>query len=166
VVVPLFLVIGAVAARAGGSESLSELGGMALRAPVLAGLFLLTTFATLAMPGSGNFVGEILVLFGTFEDKLVYGLVASAGAVLSAVYMIRVFQRTMHNREGGPVRSQDVTGPGLAAIAALVGVIVALGVYPNFVLHRSEGATVAKIRGAQAVAGTPNASVAARRGGP
>ena len=88
-VVPLFLVIGAIAARAGGSESLSELGGMATRAPVLAALFLIMTFATLAMPGSANFVGEILILFGTFEDNLVYGLVASAGVVLAAVYMIR-----------------------------------------------------------------------------
>ena len=89
VVVPLFLIIGVIAARARGSESLSELGGMAFRAPVLAALFLIVTFATLAMPGSANFVGELLVLFGTFEDQLVYGLVASAGVVLAAVYMIR-----------------------------------------------------------------------------
>src|SRR5215213_9976315 len=95
VVVPLFLIIGVVALRAGGSESLRELGGMAFRAPVLATLFLVTTFATLAMPGSANFIGEVLVLFGSFEDKLAYGLVASVGVVLAAVYMIRVFQRVM-----------------------------------------------------------------------
>ena len=47
------------------------MGGMALRAPVLAALFLIVTLATLAMPGSPNFVGEILILFGTFEDKFV-----------------------------------------------------------------------------------------------
>jgi NADH-quinone oxidoreductase subunit M len=152
VVVPLFLIIGAVAARAGGSESLSELGGMAMRAPVLAALFLVTAFATLAMPGSGNFVGEILVLFGTFQDHFVYGVVASAGVVLAAVYMIRAFQRVMHGRVGGPVRSSELTGVGLLAIAPLVAVILALGVYPNFVLHRSEAATVSKIRGARAVA--------------
>ena len=152
VVVPLFLIIGVVAARAGGSESLSELGGMAMRAPVLAALFLITAFATLAMPGSGNFVGEILVLFGTFQTHFVYGVVASVGVVLAAVYMIRAFQRTMHGRVGGPVRSAELTGVGLLAVAPLVAVIVALGVYPNFVLHRSEAATVSKIRGAQAVA--------------
>ena len=161
VVVPVFLIIGAVAARAGGSESLSELGGMAMRAPVLAALFLITAFATLAMPGSANFVGEILVLFGTFEDHFVYGVVASAGVVLSAVYMIRAFQKAMHNRVGGPVRSSELTGVGLVAIAPLVLVIVTLGVYPNFVLHRSEAATVSKIRGAQAVAqGRDSRSVA------
>ena len=73
---------------------------MAFRAPVLAGLFLVTSLATLAMPGSANFVGEILILFGTFEDKLVYGLVASVGVLLAAVYMIRLYQGTMHGRVG------------------------------------------------------------------
>ncbi len=152
VVVPLFLIVGVLAARAGGSESLSELGGMAMRAPLLATLFLITAFATLAMPGSGNFVGEVLVLFGTLQTHFVYGVVASAGVVLAAVYMIRAFERSMHGRVGGPVRSAELTGVGLLAIAPLVAVILALGVYPNFVLHRSEAATVSKIRGAQAVA--------------
>ena len=145
VVVPLFLVIGVIAARAGGRESVSELGGMAFRAPVLAALFLILTFATLAMPGSANFIGEILILFGAFEDKLVYGLVASVGVVLAAVYMIRVFQRTMHNRVGPAVDSREIDGLNLAAIAPLVAVIVALGLYPNFVVERTEGATTAAI---------------------
>jgi NADH-quinone oxidoreductase subunit M len=152
VVVQLFLVIGVIAARAGGRESLSELGGMAFRAPVLAALFLILTFATLAMPGSANFIGEILILFGAFEDKLVYGLVASVGVVLAAVYMIRVFQRTMHNRVGPVVESREIDGLNLAAIVPLVAVIVALGLYPNFVVERTEGATTAAIDQARSVA--------------
>ena len=145
VVVPLFLILGVIAARAGGSESLSELGGMAFRAPVLATLFLIVTFATLAMPGSANFVAELLVLFGAFEDNLVYGLVASLGVVLASVYMIRVFQRTMHNRPGPAVESGEIDGLNLAAIAPLVAVIVALGLYPHFVVDRTEQATTAAI---------------------
>ena len=148
VVVPLFLIIGVVAARAHGSESLAELGGMAFRAPVLAALFLIVTFATLAMPGSANFVGEVLVLFGAFEDKFVYGLVASVGVVLAAVYMIRVFQGVMHNRVGPEVESRDIDGLNLAAIAPLVAVIVALGLYPQFVVERTEEATTAAISSA------------------
>jgi NADH-quinone oxidoreductase subunit M len=145
VVVPLFLIVGVIAARASGSESLSELGGMAFRAPLLATLFLIVSFATLAMPGSANFIGEVLVLFGTFEDKFVYGLVASAGVVLAAVYMIRLFQRTMHNRPGPAVESREIDGLNLAAVAPLVALIVALGLYPNFVVHRTEKATTAAI---------------------
>jgi NADH-quinone oxidoreductase subunit M len=152
VVAGLFLVIGVIAARAGGRESLSELGGMAFRAPLLATLFLILTFATLAMPGSANFVGEILILFGAFEDKLVYGLVASTGVVLAAVYMIRVFQRTMHNRVGPAVQSREMGGLDLAAVAPLVGVIVALGLYPNFVVERTETSTTAAIDQARGVA--------------
>ena len=149
VTVPLFLIIGVIAARAGGSESLSELGGMAFRAPVLAALFLIATFATLAMPGSANFIGEVLVLFGAFEDKLVYGLVASVGVVLAAVYMIRVFQGVMHRRVGPAVKSRDIDGLNLAAVAPLVVVIVALGLYPQFVIKRTEDATTASIAAAK-----------------
>ena len=159
VVVPLFLIIGVIAMRAGGSQLVEQLGGMAFRAPVLAALFLITTFATLAMPGSANFIGEILVLFGAFEDKLVYGLVASIGVVLASVYMIRLFQRTMHNRVGPKVRSSEIDGLHLAAIAPLVAVIVALGVYPNFVVERTERSTVDKIQAARALSTQAEVSV-------
>jgi NADH-quinone oxidoreductase subunit M len=153
VVVPLFLIIGALALRAGGSESLRELGGMAFRAPVLAALFLVVTLATLAMPGSGNFVGEILILFGAFEDQFVYGAIASVGVILASVYMIRLFQRTMHNRTGPVVASRDLGAARLVAVVPLVAVIVALGVYPHFVTGRIDAATAEKIQPAKQVAG-------------
>ena len=114
VVVPLFLIIGVIAARAGGSESLSELGGMAVRAPVLAALFLIVTLATLAMPGSPNFVGELLILFGTFENELVFGLVASVGVVLG----VRVHDPALPADDaqprgtGGGVRGHRPREPG------------------------------------------------------
>jgi NADH-quinone oxidoreductase subunit M len=112
------------------------------------------SLATLAMPGSGNFIGEILILFGTFEDKLVYGLVASAGVALAAVYMIRLYQGTMHGRVGAAVASREIDGVNLAAIAPLVAIVIALGVYPHFVVHRTEDAT------SQAIAKThPEVSV-------
>jgi NADH-quinone oxidoreductase subunit M len=137
VVAPLFLIIGYLAIRAQGRESLDWMGGMAFRAPVLAAVFLIVAFATLAMPGSSNFVGELYILFGTFQSKIVYGLVASVGVVLAAVYMIRFYQRSMHNRVGPHVESRDLAlGPELSVIAPLVLIILALGVYPNFLLHR------------------------------
>jgi NADH-quinone oxidoreductase subunit M len=153
VVVPLFLIVGVIALRARGSESLAELGGMAFRAPVLAGLFLIVALATLAMPGSGNFIGEILILFGTFEDKLVYGLVASIGVALAAVYMIRLYQGTMHGRVGPAVESREIDRVNLAAIVPLVGVVLALGLYPQFVVHRTEKDTTNAIQRPAAIAG-------------
>jgi NADH-quinone oxidoreductase subunit M len=152
VVVPLFLIVGVIAVRSAGSESLRELGGMAFRAPVLAALFLIVSLATLAMPGSANFVGEILILFGTFEDNLVYGLVASAGVVLAAVYMIRLYQRSMHNPVGNEVASREMSLRDGLVLVPLVVVILGLSVYPQLILDRSEDATEAKIAPATEVA--------------
>ena len=59
VVVPLFFIIALLAARAGGTDDLRRMGGLAIRAPVLAALFLIVALATLAMPGSANFVGRV-----------------------------------------------------------------------------------------------------------
>ena len=114
VVVPLFLIVGVIALRAGGSESLTELGGMAFRAPVLAGLFLVTSLATLAMPGSANFVGEILILFGTFEDKLVYGLVASVRAARGGLHDPALPGHDARPR-GAVVASREIDAVNLAA---------------------------------------------------
>jgi NADH-quinone oxidoreductase subunit M len=153
VVAPLFVVIGIVALRSEGSESLRELGGAALRAPVLAALFLLIALATLAMPGSPNFVGELLILFGVLETKLVFGVLASVGIALASVYMIRMFQRTMHNRVGPRVESSEMGLGDFVAVAPLVAVVLALGVYPQFILGRTGPDTVAKVRApAEAVA--------------
>jgi NADH-quinone oxidoreductase subunit M len=144
----LFLIVAALALRAQGSEQLSRMGGIATRAPVLAALFLIVALATLAMPGSANFVGELLILFGAFSTKLAFGIVASAGVALAAVYMIRLYQRSMHNRQGAGVESFDAGRWELATIAPLVAVIVALGVYPNFVVQRTERSTVPQVAGA------------------
>jgi NADH-quinone oxidoreductase subunit M len=128
------------------------MGGIAMRAPVLAALFLVVGFATLAMPGTANFIGELLILFGAFESKLVFGIVASAGVALAAVYMIRFYQRAMHNRVGERVASRDLGLRELAVVAPLVLVIIALSVYPQLVLERTEAATVAKVEEAQSLA--------------
>src|SRR6185503_3456110 len=97
VVAPLFFIIALLSARVGGTDDLRRMGGLAMRAPVLAALFLIVALATLAMPGSANFVGEFLILTGVFNSKIVYAFVAGIGVALAAVYMIRLYQRSMHN---------------------------------------------------------------------
>jgi NADH-quinone oxidoreductase subunit M len=104
------------------------------------------------MPGSPNFIGELLILFGAFDSHLAWGLVASTGVALASVYMIRVFQRTMHNRVGPAVAARDLGAIDLAAVAPVVAVVVALGLYPQFVLDRSDEAVTGKLRPAQEVA--------------
>jgi NADH-quinone oxidoreductase subunit M len=148
----LFLIIAVLAARAGGSDLLSKMGGLAFRAPVLAALFLIVALATLAMPGSGNFVGELYILFGIFDSKLAYGIVASVGVALAAIYMIRMYQRSMHNRVGPGVESRELSRWDFGLVAPLVAVIIFLGVYPQFVLSRSEKSTVSQLREASPAA--------------
>src|SRR5687768_17586597 len=136
----LFFAIAALARRTGGSELLSRMGGVAFRAPALAALLLILAFANLAMPGTPNFVAELLILFGTFEDKLTWGLVAAVGVVLASVYMIRFFIRAMHNREGPGVESREACALEVGVIAPLVAIVVALGVYPQVFLEGTEKA--------------------------
>ena len=137
VVAPTFLIIGVLAERAG-TEDLREMGGLAMRAPILAAMFLIVTLATLAMPGSANFVGEFYILIGTFQSKIVFALIASVGIAMAAFYAIRLYQRTMHNRLPAGVTSREISWRDGTVIAPLVACIVALALYPGLILDRSE----------------------------
>jgi NADH-quinone oxidoreductase subunit M len=138
VVAPAFFIVALLSARADGSEDIRDMGGLALRAPVLATFFLIVTFATLAMPGSSNFVGEFLILLGVFQAKLAIALIASTGVVLAAAYALRLYIRTMHNRTGPRVESYEMSLRDGLVLVPLVLAILAIALYPQFALHRSE----------------------------
>jgi NADH-quinone oxidoreductase subunit M len=144
VVVPLFVVIALLAERFG-TEDLREMGGGALRAPVLAGLFMVVTLATLAMPGSANFVGELYILNGAFQAKPALAVVAGIGVPLAAFYALRMYQRSMHNRLPEGASSREPRWAEGALLASLVGVILALALYPGVVLERGEAAVQDKV---------------------
>jgi NADH-quinone oxidoreductase subunit M len=151
VVAPAFFIVALLAARAGGSEDIRDMGGLALRAPVLAALFLIVALANLAMPGSSNFVGEFLILLGVFNAKIVIAIVAFTGVALASVYTLRLFIRSMHNRVGPRAESREIGfGDGLV-VAPLVALIVAIALYPQLALSRSEGSVKASIRDAKAL---------------
>jgi NADH-quinone oxidoreductase subunit M len=138
VVAPAFFVVALLAARTQGSQDIRDMGGLGMRAPVLASLFLIVAFATLAMPGSANFVGEFYILLGVFTEKIVIALVASTGVVMAAFYTLRLFITTMHNRTGARVESREMSlGEGLVLVP-LVLLILAIALYPQFGLKRSE----------------------------
>jgi len=134
VTAPLFFIVAALAVRCGGSEDIREMGGLAFRAPVLATLFLIVALANLAMPGSSNFAGE----FGVFKAKEAIAVIAFAGVVGAAVYSLRVYIRTMHNRVGPRAQSREISWRDGLAIVPVVVVILALALYPQFGLKRSQ----------------------------
>ena len=145
VVAPILFIIALLAQRAGGSEDVRDMGGIAFRAPVLAALFLIVALATLAMPGSSNFVGEFLILLGVFKAKLVIAIIAFTGVVMASVYALRLFIRAMHNRVGPRVQSRDIGIREGAVLVPLVAVIVFLALYPQLALHRSEASVKAAV---------------------
>jgi NADH-quinone oxidoreductase subunit M len=152
VVAPLFLIVALLAARAGGSEDIRDMGGIAFRAPVLASLFMIVTLATLAMPGSANFVGEFMILLGTFESRQPLAFIASIGVVLAAVYALRFYIRSMHNRQGAMVTSFEMSVRDGLVLVPLVLAILAFGLYPQRALDAGEPAVQAAV---EAVTGPP-----------
>ncbi len=149
VVVPAFFILALLAARAHGSENLRDMGGLALRAPVLAAMFLVVALANLAMPGSSNFAGEFLILLGTFNSKLVLCLVAATGVVLAAVYTLRLFIGAMHNRLGPRAESREMSVRDGLVLVPLVVLIIAFAFDPQVALNKSERDTRASVAAAR-----------------
>jgi NADH-quinone oxidoreductase subunit M len=145
VVAPLLFIVALLARRSGGSEDVRDMGGIAFRAPVLATIFLIVALATLAMPGSSNFVGEFLILLGVFKAKLVIAIIAFSGVVLASVYALRLFIRSMHNRVGPRVQSREISVRDGLVLVPIVAVIVFMALYPQLALHRSERSVKAAV---------------------
>jgi NADH-quinone oxidoreductase subunit M len=103
------------------------------------------------MPGSGNFVGEFLILLGVFKTKLAIAAVAFAGVVMASVYVLRLFIRAMHNRTGPTVGSREMSVADGLVLAPAVAAILLLALYPQLVLHRSEKAVSASVAASQAL---------------
>jgi NADH-quinone oxidoreductase subunit M len=159
VTAPLFFIVAAAAARAGGSELLADMGGVAFRAPVLAALALIVTLATLAIPGSSNWIGEFMILLGVFQSKLAISVIAFAGVVGAAYYALRLFITAFHNRVGAHVTSREISLVDALAIAPIVLIILVLAFYPQFGLRRSEpsvAAAIAPARIQETLGGVPS----------
>ena len=150
VVAPLLFIVAILSRRAGGSEDVREMGGIAFRAPVLASIFLIVSLATLAMPGSANFVGEFMILLGVFQAKLAIAIIAFTGVVAASVYALRLFIRAMHNRVGKGVDSHEMSLRDGFVLVPIVTVIVFMAIYPQLALKRSEGATKSAVASAHA----------------
>jgi NADH-quinone oxidoreductase subunit M len=127
----LFLIAGFMIVRRRSSR-IADYGGVQKVAPVLAGLFLISGLAGLALPGLSTFVSEFLVLVGTFTRYKVAASFATVGIILAAIYILWMYQRTMT----GPVRESvarmpDLKARELWAVGPLIALIIAFGVYPK-----------------------------------
>jgi len=131
----LFLIAGFLIVRRR-SHLISDYGGVQKVAPVLAGLFLIAGLAGLSLPGLSTFVSEFLVLVGTFTRYKAAAVAATIAVILSAIYILWMYQRTMT----GPVREEvahfgDLKARELWAVGPLIALIIVFGVYPQPLLN-------------------------------
>ncbi|CAN5285954.1 NADH-quinone oxidoreductase subunit M [soil metagenome] len=127
----LFIVVGILINRRG-SRLVSDYGGLATVTPLLGGVFLIAGLSSLALPGTNSFVSEFLVLIGAYTTQPVFTILAAIGIILAALYILLMYQRTMH----GPVNpvlatTRDLDRRELAVLGPLVALILVLGVYPK-----------------------------------
>jgi len=153
VIAPLLLIFVILVERTGGDD-ITKMGGLAMRAPVLATLALVVTMALLAIPGSANFIGEFYILNGVFQTKIAFAFVAAIGIALAAFYALRLFQHAMHNREPDGIESREIGWREGAIVSGLVACIVALALYPQLVLKRADESVVQQLSGVERVTET------------
>jgi len=115
-----------------GTQLIAGYGGVRQVAPVLAGLYLVAGLAALSLPGLASFVGEFLVLVGTFEVSVWAAAFATLGIVLAAVYVLWTYQRIFTGAAGTAVSAmRDLGRREIAAMVPLVVLLVLLGVAPQ-----------------------------------
>ncbi|TMI72026.1 MAG: NADH-quinone oxidoreductase subunit M [Bacillati bacterium ANGP1] len=142
----LFLIVGVLYDRTH-SRQLDDYGGVAALMPRLAPIALIVVLSSLALPGTNGFVGEFLILLGTFQTNPAYAALASSGVILSAVYLLWMYQRVMQ----GPVavkeraRMTDLTRREQWLFIPLIALIFWIGVYPSPLLRRSEASVRALV---------------------
>jgi NADH-quinone oxidoreductase subunit M len=131
----LFLVVGMFVARRG-SALVSDFGGAGKLVPVLAGVLFFAGLASLALPGTAPFVSEFLVLIGTFTVHPVWAVVATAGIILAAAYVLWMVQRTTQGTLNPalaevPAMRKDITLREKVVVAPLVALLILFGFYPK-----------------------------------
>ena len=135
----LFMLVGVVYDRMHTRE-ISRFGGVVNVMPIYATIFMLFTMAAVGLPGTNSFVGEFLILLGSYENAQVYTVVACAGIVLGAVYMLSLYKRmVMGEASSGEVRRlSDVNMREFAMFVPLIVLVLYLGLAPNGFLSMME----------------------------
>jgi NADH-quinone oxidoreductase subunit M len=133
----LFLLAGAVERRTATGD-FARLGGMARGRPALATVLMATGIIALAVPGSSAFAGEFLILAGIFDDGWGWAVAGAGAIVLAAMYMLRLISGVLHQDVGPAVPDEalDLRPAELAVIAPLVGLLLALSVWPAAITER------------------------------
>ena len=132
----LFLLVGMIYERRH-TRQIAELGGLQKVAPWMAAVFTVVMLSSIGVPGLNGFVGEFLVLIGTFVTHRWYAVVGAVGVILAALYLLWAYQRVFHGEPTGENAAfVDMTWKERWVMLPLLVAIVFLGVYPKPMLTR------------------------------
>jgi len=131
----LFLIVGYIYERTH-TRDISKLGGLQVKIPILGGMFVFAALASLGLPGLSGFVGEILILFGSYAPYKIYTILAIVTLALTSFYLIRANQNAIFG--AGKTEHEDykdANGRELISALPLIILIAIIGVYPKPFLH-------------------------------
>jgi NADH-quinone oxidoreductase subunit M len=137
----LFFLVGMIADRRG-TTHMRALGGLWEQMPLFGRIFLIVTLASIGLPLTNGFVGEFLILLGTFQTFPWLAAAGTTGVIASAVYMLSMFQKVMYGPAVWPEvrRMPDVSQMELAVVIPLVLLIFLLGVQPGWLQDKLDPA--------------------------
>jgi NADH-quinone oxidoreductase subunit M len=177
----LFLLVGVIYDRRH-TRLVRECGGLAKAMPIYTALFVIVTMSSIGVPGTNGFVGEFMIVLGTFVSQTLgkqaklQGTLAAAGVILAAVYMLGVVQKMFFGPLDNPKnrRLKDINVREIVAIAPLIALIFVIGLFPNLFLSRmTEGVRTVVDRYQEGLRNyrdtdpeATKATLAPRRGGP
>ncbi len=143
----LFLLVGMLYDRIH-TRDLGKMGGLAPVIPVYSGFLLFVALSSLGLPGLNGFVGEFLIILGTFIANKAFAVIAVTGVVLAAIYLLWAYQRAM---QVGPAREEhlgllDLSFREKAILAPIAAAIILIGVFPKPLLERIEPASAKAVR--------------------
>ncbi len=137
----LFLLVGVIYDRRH-TRLIREYGGIAKVMPIYTAIFLIVTMSSIGVPGTNGFVGEFMVVMGTFTSmnlgqfSHLHGILASAGVILAAVYMLSVVQKVFFGPLTNP-KNESLTDMNVRekiAVAPLVALVFVIGFFPSLFL--------------------------------
>ncbi len=147
----LFLIVGMIYERRH-TRLIADFGGIAKVMPVFATFFMIVTLSSIGLPGLNGFVGEFLILVGTFLSNKVYAIIAATGVILAAVYMLWMFQRVMFGPCDKP-ENQKLKDLNLREIVVLLPIVLFIfwiGLYPKPFLDKTEASVEALLKRVEA----------------
>jgi NADH-quinone oxidoreductase subunit M len=133
----LFLIVGMIYERRH-TRLIQDFGGLSKKIPIYAAFFMIVTLSSIGLPGTNGFVGEFLILLGTFKSNVTYAALGAVGIILAAVYMLWMYQRVMFGKLEKPenMKLKDLNFREKVILIPIVLLIFWIGIFPKPFLDR------------------------------